>query len=82
MHKYDVYETEINMFGRVLDFMNDIVEKYKDENKNILISTHMSIVNVLIFYYNMGKCSQVDENFDADKYYPMGEITELNIEQK
>ena len=80
--KYDVYETEINMFERVLDFMNNIVEKYKNENKNILISTHMSIVNVLLFYYNMDKSSQVDENFDVDKYYPMGEITELNIEQK
>lgn len=80
---YNVDESLINLFGRLLYFMSKIIEKYKNSDVNILLSTHMSIVNVLIFYYNEKKTYNNDiKTFNVDEYYPMGKITELNIDMK
>ena len=80
---YNVEESLANLFGRLLYFMNNIINKYKNTDINILLSTHMSVVNVLIFYYNQKKTFENDlKTFNVDEYYPMGKITELNIDMK
>ena len=43
-------------------------------NKNILLVTHMSIVNILLGFYT-GKIYK--KSFDINEPYPMGLIVEL-----
>ena len=61
---------------RVYKFLDHINRKYKDTDKNILIVTHMSIVNVILGLQsdniNYG-------NFNIETPYPMGLITEIKI---
>lgn len=75
-NNYDKNETIGDCVYRVYKFIDYIKNKYKDTDKNILIITHMSIVNIILglitntINYN---------NLSIDKYYPMGLITEINL---
>lgn len=65
-------ETESDLIRRLMPFSMYIKRKYKDTNKNILICSHMSTINILIncFYntkrsmdsdYEVGKVSTYDD---------------------
>jgi 2,3-bisphosphoglycerate-dependent phosphoglycerate mutase len=58
--------------NRVNEFLNYIENKYRNINKNILLITHMSIINIILHIKK-----NTSENFDIDKYYPMGLITNI-----
>jgi broad specificity phosphatase PhoE len=60
--------------NRLITFINYIKKKYTNTNENILLITHMSIVNILLALNNNSL-----SNFDISKSYPMGLITEINI---
>ena len=72
----DVNETINECILRVYKFLDYLNKKYKDTDKNILIVTHMSIVNVILGLQsdniNYG-------NFNIQTPYPMGLITEIKI---
>ena len=65
-------ETLDNCLNRVETFINHIIEAYKNTDENILLITHMSIVNVILKVLKKN-----DETFFIDKYYPMGLITKV-----
>ena len=58
---------------RVNSFLEYIKKTYENSDENILLVTHMSIVNILLAITN----KTINDNFDFDKYYPMGLITKL-----
>ena len=63
---FNNYETICDCINRVTVFIDFIKKKYSNTNENILLVTHKSIVNTL-------------SNFNIDKPYRMGLITEINI---
>ena len=64
----------INMcITRVYEFLNNIENKYGKTDENILLVTHMSIVNIILAITN---CT-LNDNFNIDKYYPMGLISKV-----
>ena len=71
---YNVNDSENDCILRVSVFLYNIISKYKDTDKNILIVTHMSIVNVILGIHTN---KIYDKNFNIDKSYDMGLITEL-----
>lgn len=77
--KYNVNELFNDCIKRICNFLVYIIKKYKYTNKNILLVSHMSIVNIILglIENNINK-----ETFDMDRPYPMGLITELNILNK
>ena len=60
--------------SRIIIFIDFIKKKYANTNENILLVTHMSILNVLLALSTNNL-----SNFNIDKPYPMGLITQLNI---
>lgn len=75
-NKYNTKEIKEDCIERVYKFINHIKNKYINTNKNILIITHMSIVNIIL---NLSTNKINYNNLDVDKYYPMGLITEINL---
>jgi len=73
---YILNETINECILRVYKFLDYLNKKYKDTDKNILIVTHMSIVNIILGLQsdniNYG-------NFNIETPYPMGLITEIKI---
>ena len=65
-------ETLENCFNRIEIFMNHIINIYKNTEENILLITHMSIVNIILKILKKN-----DEIFSIDKHYPMGLITKV-----
>ena len=49
-------------------FLNMLTSKHENTHDNILIATHMSIVNILLSLIS-GK------NIDIELHYPMGQIS-------
>ena len=60
--------------GRLIIFIDFIKKKYANTDENILLVTHMSIVNILLAFESNNL-----SNLDIGKSYPMGLITEINI---
>ena len=77
--KYDITESFNDCVKRVYNFLVHIIEKYKYTKKNILLVTHMSIVNIIL---DLLENNINMKEFNIDKPYPMGLITELNILNK
>lgn len=77
-NKYNKDETAKDAIYRVFKFLLHLKMKYQGTNKNILIVTHMSIVNIILGLKN--HFTNID---DIDKYienfYPMGNITEFEF---
>lgn len=64
----------INMcITRVYEFLNNIKKQYEHTDENILLVTHMSIVNIILAITNF----TLNDNLNIDKYYPMGLITKI-----
>jgi len=78
-NKYNKDETVKDAIYRVFKFLLHLKKTYKGTNKNILIVTHMSIVNIILGLKN--HFTNID---DIDKYienfYPMGNITEFEVD--
>ena len=73
---YNVNESNNECIYRIYRFINFLMDKYNDTDKNILIVTHMSIVNIFLALEN----HNIHHNsFNIDEPYPMGLITEINI---
>ena len=79
VNNYDINESFNDCIKRVYNFLVYIIEKYKYTKKNILLVSHMSIVNIII---GLIENNINMETFKIDKVYPMGLITELNILNK
>ena len=60
--------------GRLIIFIDFIKKKYANSDENILLVTHMSIVNILLAFESNNL-----SNLDIEKPYPMGLITNINI---
>lgn len=71
--KFDNSESSNGCISRIYNFLNYIENNYSNTDENILLVTHMSIVNTILAIIN----KTLDENFDIDKYYPMGLITKI-----
>lgn len=71
---FNNYENIDDCINRVIIFIDFIKKKYSNTNENILLVTHMSIVNILLALN-----SNTLTNFNIDKPYRMGLITEINI---
>ena len=73
---YNVNESNNECIYRIYRFINFLMDKYNDTDKNILIVTHMSIVNIFLALEN----HNIHHNsFNIDEPYPMGLITEIKI---
>lgn len=73
---YNVNENNNECIYRIYRFINFLMDKYNDTDKNILIVTHMSIVNIFLALEN----HNIHHNsFNIDEPYPMGLITEIKI---
>lgn len=79
LDKYNINEEINDCINRLYNFLTNIIEEHKYTEKNILLVTHMSIVNVIL---SLMENNINIETFDMDKPYPMGLITELNILNK
>ena len=79
LDKYNINEEINDCINRLYNFLTNIIEEHKYTKKNILLVTHMSIVNVIL---GLMENNINIETFDMDKPYPMGLITELNILNK
>ena len=79
VNKYDINEEQNDCIMRLYNFLVHIIEKYKYTKKNILLVTHMSIVNMIL---GLLENNINMKEFNIDKPYPMGLITELNILNK
>lgn len=73
---FNINETINDSVNRVILFIKFIKKKYINTNHNILLVTHMSIINILLAYQE-NTLSNI--NINIDKFYPMGLITEINI---
>ena len=73
MNTFDNDETVNICVTRIYEFLNHIENKYGNTDENILLVTHMSIVNIILAITN----NNLKEGFNIDKYYPMGLITQL-----
>ena len=71
--KFDNSESSNACITRIYNFLNYIENNYSNTDENILLVTHMSIVNTILAITN----KTLDENFNIDKYYPMGLITKI-----
>lgn len=67
-------ETIDECVSRLIIFIDFIKKKYLNTDENILLVTHMSIVNILLAFE-----SNSLSNLNIEKFYPMGLITEINI---
>ena len=63
-------ESEKSIEDRVTLFWKNIVKPNLDSNKNILVCSHMGIVNMLI--------KRTVENRGLKTFYPMGQISKLD----
>jgi len=79
LDKYNINEEINDCINRLYNFLTNIIEEHKYTEKNILLVTHMSIVNVIL---GLMENNINIETFNMDKPYPMGLITELNILNK
>lgn len=73
---YNPNESLKDAILRVYTFILNLKNKYKDSNDNILIITHMSIVNIILGLQKNFKFINDIDSF-VENYYPMGLITEL-----
>ena len=73
MNTFDNNETVNICVTRIYEFLNHIENKYGNTDENILLVTHMSIVNIILAITN----NNLKEGFNIDKYYPMGLITKI-----
>ena len=77
-NKYSIDESITDVILRVFRFLNYLKSEYKSTNKNILIITHMSIVNIILgLNNNFNNISNIDKYIE--RYYPMGMISEVEI---
>lgn len=70
--KLDEIKIDEDIRKRVNKFINNLIKKYQNTNKNILLVTHMSIVNAIL------------NKKDLMDYFPMGglcEIIDLNTKK-
>ena len=79
INRYNINELFNDCVKRIYNFLVYIIEKYKNTKKNILLVSHMSIVNIII---GLIENNINMETFNMDNPYPMGLITELNILNK
>lgn len=70
---YNINENFKMCVERVYNFLEYIKKKYNDTDENILLITHMSIVNIIIAITR----NNLNERFNISKYYPMGLITKI-----
>jgi len=75
---YEGAETVKELCDRVQPFLDEIIEKYKDMKKNILISTHSGTARAIMCYFNG---IPKDGNLNSLKQ-KTGEITEYIIEER
>lgn len=66
-------ETIIMCMKRVNNLLEYIKKQYEHMDENILLVTHMSIVNIILAITN---CT-INDNLNISKYYPMGLITKV-----
>lgn len=59
---------------RVDNFANDVLKKYINSEKNILVCTHMGVLNVLI-----SKMSNIER--DPNDFYSMGSLSKIENNQ-
>ena len=67
---YNVNETLYDCIQRIEKIYNFLIKEYKNTNENILIITHMSIVNIFLHIKDQKKLK-------IDNYYKMGKITQI-----
>ena len=67
---YNINETLYDCIQRIEKIYNFLVKKYKNTNENILIITHMSIINVFLHIKNQ-------KNLKINNDYEMGKITQI-----
>ena len=72
---YNITETLNDTILRVHLFLENLKKKYKNTNSNILIITHMSIVNIILAQQNNYKYINMYDYVETP--YPMGKITPL-----
>ena len=65
MTNLDEIQIDEDISYRIDKFKSYLKNKYIKTNKNILIVTHMSIVNAFL------------NNKDLETYYPMGHLSEI-----
>lgn len=70
--KYNLEETMEDCIKRVNIFMDDIIQKYKNSDKNILLVTHMTIVNIILNYFDKKHYENIEINFERN--YDMGKL--------
>ena len=74
---YNVFNNNENIndcINRLIIFIDFIKKKYSNTDENILLVTHMSIINILLAFENDSL-----SNLNIENFYPMGLITEINI---
>ena len=59
--------------NRIFNFIKHIINKYKSTDLNILIVTHMSIVNVILYYFDYLNYNEYSK-LDLENYYEMGKL--------
>jgi len=62
-----------SMVYRVKKMLNNIIEQYKNTNNNIILVTHMAIINILFHLINN------TPNFDIGEYRQTGYIYQLIV---
>jgi len=77
-NKYNKDENVKDAIFRVFKFLLHLKSKYNSTDKNILIITHMSIVNIILgFKINFNNMSDLDKYVETT--YPMGKISEVEF---
>ena len=77
-NKYDKDESVQDAIFRVFRFLLHLKEKYSSTDKNILLITHMSIVNIILgFKTSFNNIGDINEYLE--KFYPMGVISEVDF---
>jgi len=66
-------ENNEDLKNRVFNFIKHIINKYKNTDLNILIVTHMSIVNVILYYFDYINFNEYSK-LDLEKFYEMGKL--------
>ena len=73
LNKYNINETSNDVIERVHTFIKEIINKYKNTDKNIILVTHMTIVNIILYYFNkIHYGDNISINFEAK--YDMGRL--------
>ena len=69
---YNLEESVEECIERVMIFIDNIINKYKNTDKNILLVTHMTIVNIVLYYFNKNYYENIE--IDLEHNYDMGKL--------